>query len=100
MLYFFLYGTSDVPVDIKRYLLDNFYTIKFSKPAEKDKIKLKNANLDKSCKNILNFMLEDSFCYPPSYEKLILTTIFYMFERLMKKKYDILFVNKCKANGK
>ena len=49
----------------------NFYIIKFSKQAEKDKIKLKNANLDKNCKNILNLMMEDPFCYPPTYEKLI-----------------------------
>lgn len=48
----------------------NLYTIKFSKQAEKDKIKLKNANLDKNCKNILNLMIEDPFCYPPTYEKL------------------------------
>ena len=48
----------------------NTYKIKFSKQAEKDKIKLKSANLDKGCKNILNLMLEDPFCYPPSYEKL------------------------------
>ena len=47
------------------------YIIKFSKQAEKDKIKLKNANLDKNCKNILNLMMEDPFCYPPTYEKLI-----------------------------
>ncbi len=48
----------------------NLYTIKFSKQAEKDKLKLKNANLDKNCKNILNLMMENPFCYPPSYEKL------------------------------
>lgn len=36
----------------------------------KDKIKLKSAKLDNNCKNILNLMIEDSFCYPPSYEKL------------------------------
>ena len=48
----------------------NYYIIKFSKQAEKDKVKLKSASLDKTCKNILNLMLEDPFCYPPSYEKL------------------------------
>ena len=48
----------------------NLYTIKFSKQAEKDKLKLKNSNLDKNCKNILNLMMENPFCYPPSYEKL------------------------------
>ena len=47
------------------------YSIRFSKTAQKDKIKLKNANLDLSCKKILNLMLDDPFCYPPSYEKLI-----------------------------
>ncbi len=46
------------------------YIIKFSKLAEKDKLKLKSSNLDKNCKTILNLMMEDPFCYPPSYEKL------------------------------
>lgn len=46
------------------------YVIKFSKQAEKDKIKLKSSGLDKICKNILILMIEDPFCYPPSYEKL------------------------------
>lgn len=46
------------------------YIIKFSKLAEKDKIKLKNSGLDKSAKTILNLMISDPFCYPPSYEKL------------------------------
>lgn len=46
------------------------YTIKFSKQAEKDKKKLKNAGLDKNCKAILDLMQLDPFCYPPSYEKL------------------------------
>lgn len=48
----------------------NTYIIKFSKQAEKDKIKLKSSNLDKNCQNILKLMMEDPFCYPPSYEKL------------------------------
>ena len=46
------------------------YKIKFSKAAEKDKIKLKNAGLEKNCKNILDLMIDNPFCYPPSYEKL------------------------------
>lgn len=46
------------------------YTIKFSKQAEKDKIKLKSSRLDRNCKDILILMLENTFCYPPSYEKL------------------------------
>ena len=47
------------------------YTIKFSKQAEKDKIKLKSSGLEKNCKNILMLMGKDPFCYPPPYEKLI-----------------------------
>ena len=48
----------------------NQYKIKFSKQAENDTIKLKNKGLDKNCKNILQLMINDPFCYPPSYEKL------------------------------
>ena len=47
------------------------YIIKFSKVAEKDKKKLKNSGLDKICMNILDLMIDDPFCYPPSYEKLV-----------------------------
>ncbi len=46
------------------------YIIKFSKQAEKDKLKLKSSGLEKNCKTILNLMKENPFCYPPSYEKL------------------------------
>ena len=48
----------------------NKYTIKFSKQAEKDKLKLKSSNLNKNCKNILDLMLANPFCYPLSFEKL------------------------------
>ncbi len=56
--------------NIKKMKNGNSYIIKFSKQAEEDKIKLKSANLDKNCKNILNLMFENSFGYPPAYEKL------------------------------
>ena len=46
------------------------YIIKFSKQADKDKIKLKNSGLDKNTKTILNLMRDNPFCYPPNYEKL------------------------------
>ena len=48
----------------------NQYKILFSKIALKDKNKLKNAGLEGQCKKILDLMLDDPFCYPPSYEKL------------------------------
>lgn len=46
------------------------YEIKFSKKATKDKKNLKNDGLDKIVINILTQMIDDSFCYPLSYEKL------------------------------
>ena len=46
------------------------YIIKFSKQDEKDKLKLKSSNLDKNCRNILELMQVDPFCYPPTFEKL------------------------------
>ena len=46
------------------------YKILFSKKANKDKIKLKNNNLDVTCKKILNLMIINPFCYPPRFEKL------------------------------
>ena len=51
--------------------MKNNYTIKYSKIALKDIEKLKNAKLFDICTNILDKMIEDPFCYPPSYEKLI-----------------------------
>ena len=39
----------------------NFYVIKFSKMALKDKVKLKNSGLDKTAKNILLLMSSDPF---------------------------------------
>ena len=48
----------------------NFFLIKFSKQALKDKIKLKNTGLENNCRIILESMMKDPFCYPPPYEKL------------------------------
>ena len=48
----------------------NNYRLLFSKIAIKDKIKLKNSGLEKNCRKILDLMINDPFCYPPSYEKL------------------------------
>lgn len=48
----------------------NQYKILFSKAAIKDKTKLKDSGLDKNCKKILDLMVNDPFCYPPTYEKL------------------------------
>ena len=46
------------------------YVIKFSKQSLKDKVKLKSSGLDGTCKKILELMMLNPFCYPPSYEKL------------------------------
>ncbi len=68
----------------------NKYTIKFSKQAEKDKLKLKNANLDKNCKNILNLMMDNPFCYPPSYEKL-LGDLSGLYSRRINRQHRIVY---------
>lgn len=68
----------------------NFYTIKFSKQAEKDKIKLKNASLDRNCKKILNLMVEDPFCYPPTYEKLT-GELSGLYSRRINKQHRIVY---------
>lgn len=49
----------------------NKYKIKFAKFVEKDKKNFKSSGLDKICKNILELMEDDPFCYPPPYEKLV-----------------------------
>ena len=68
----------------------NLYTIKFSKQAEKDKLKLKNSNLDKTCKNILNLMMENPFCYPPSYEKLT-GELSELYSKKINRKHRIVY---------
>lgn len=68
----------------------NVYIIKFSKQAEKDKLKLKSSNLDKNCKNILNLMINDSFCYPPSYEKLT-GELFGLYSRRINRQHRIVY---------
>lgn len=47
------------------------YLVTFSKKAEADKKLLKQANLEKKAKSMLNILVEDPFQSPPPYEKLI-----------------------------
>lgn len=46
------------------------YNIKFSQKALDDKKKIDKAKLSTKVKTLLDLMVNDSFCYPPSYEKL------------------------------
>jgi Txe/YoeB family toxin of toxin-antitoxin system len=46
------------------------YIVKLSKQAEKDKLLLKKAGLDKKAKALLNILIENPYQNPPSYEKL------------------------------
>lgn len=46
------------------------YKIKFSQKALNDKKKIDKAKLSTKVKTLLDLMVNDSFCYPPSYEKL------------------------------
>lgn len=66
------------------------YIIKFSKSAEKDKVKLKNSGLEKNTKVILNLMMEDPFCYPPSYEK-ITGDLTGFYSRRINRKHRIVY---------
>ena len=66
------------------------YIIKFSKSAEKDKVKLKNSGLEKNTKVILNLMMEDPFCYPPSYEKLT-GDLTGLYSRRINRKHRIVY---------
>lgn len=66
------------------------YIIIFSKEAEKDKKKLKNAGLEKNCKMILSLMVNDSFCYPPAYEKLV-GDFFWLYSRRVNRQHRIVY---------
>ncbi len=66
------------------------YIIKFSKQALKDKVKLKSSGLDKNCKNILTLMMDDPFCYPPSYEKL-LGELSGLYSRRINRQHRIVY---------
>lgn len=47
------------------------WTVLFTKNAEKDKRKLKEAGLEKKTKSLLVLLSENPFQMPPSYEKLV-----------------------------
>lgn len=66
------------------------YIIKFSKQAEKDKEKLKNSELDKNCKTILNLMQNDPFCHLPSYKKLC-SELSRLYSRSINRQHRIVY---------
>ena len=68
------------------------YEIKFSKKAIKDKKNLKNAGLDKIAINILTRMIDDPFCYPPSYEKLT-GDLLGFYSRRINRQHRIVYKN-------
>ncbi len=47
------------------------WAVLFTKNAEKDKLKLKTAGLEKKAKALLALLSENPFQTPPSYEKLV-----------------------------
>jgi len=47
------------------------WTVLYTKNAEKDKPKLKAADLEKKAKSLLTLLSENPFQTPPSYEKLV-----------------------------
>lgn len=68
----------------------NSYKILFSRVAVKDKLKLKNSGLDNNCRKILDLMINDPFCYPPSYEKLVGELTGY-YSRRINRQHRIIY---------
>ena len=68
----------------------NNYKILFSKEAIKDKSKLASSGLSKNCKKILDLMMNDPFCYPPSYEKLV-GDLAGFYSRRINKQHRIVY---------
>ncbi len=68
----------------------NNYRLLFSKEAVKDKTKLVNSGLDKNCRKILDLMIDDPFCYPPSYEKLT-GELYGYYSRRINRQHRIVY---------
>lgn len=47
------------------------YLIVFSRQADKDKARLKQAGLEKKARELLSVIMQDSYATPPRYEKLV-----------------------------
>ncbi len=71
-------------------MMNGNYKILFSKEANKDKKKLKSSNLDSTAKKILNLMINDPFCYPPSYEKLT-GELFSLYSKRINRQHRIVY---------
>ncbi len=66
------------------------YKLLFSKIAEKDKKKIKNAKLDRIAKQLLDLMCIDPFAYPPKYEKLV-GEYTGLYSRRINRQHRIIF---------
>lgn len=66
------------------------YKIKLSKQAEKDLINIKQSNLYSNVSSLLNKMKINSFCYPPSYEKLVVK--YKMYSRRINIKHRLIYM--------
>ena len=66
------------------------YKIKLSKQAEKDLINIKQSNLYSNVSSLLNKMKINPFCYPPSYEKLVLK--YKMYSRRINIKHRLIYM--------
>lgn len=70
------------------------YKIKFSQKALNDKKKIDKAKLSTKVKTLLDLMVNDPFCYPPSYEKLTGDLNGYYLRRINFKHRLVYTVNK------
>lgn len=69
------------------------YKIKFSQKALNDKKKIDKAKLSTKVKTLLDLMVNDPFCYPPSYEKLTGDLTGYYSRRINLKHRLVYTVN-------
>lgn len=66
------------------------YKIKLSKQAEKDLINIKQSNLYSNVLSLFNKMKINPFCYPPSYEKLVLK--YKMYSKRINIKHRLIYM--------
>lgn len=69
------------------------YLIRFSKQADKDKKRLKEAGLAKKAKELLNIMVKNPFQNPPPYEGLVGSLSGYYSRRINLQHRLVYYVN-------
>lgn len=72
------------------------YTLKFTTLALKDKKKIDKSNISEKLKILLDLIINDPFCYPPTYEKLYGNMKIYYSRRINRQHRLIYRVDESK----